>query len=184
MAGGREALLRQAESERGLTAVAAAGELSRVEAAYRETAVALFIRALANGDGDERHLAVLLAPLDHPAVVAALKKTGDVDPAVRVAALEKLAAIPSERARATDGLRKLALGSSAGDAASQALARLGDATIGAKFRTELAAKSETRREAAGRALVALGDWANAATLLGDGSADVRVATACTILAVD
>ncbi|HEX6275587.1 MAG TPA: HEAT repeat domain-containing protein, partial [Polyangiaceae bacterium] len=99
VAGGREALLRQAESKRGVVAVAAAGELLRVDPAYRETAVALLVRALGDGDADERRLAVLVAPVDHPAVVAALRKTGEADPDVRVAALEKLAGIAAERAR-------------------------------------------------------------------------------------
>jgi hypothetical protein len=180
--GGREALLREAESGHGVTAVAAAGALLRVDARYRETAVALFVRALADGDSEERHLAVLLAPLDHPTVVAALKKVGDADPRVLVAALEKLAALPKERGRALGELKRLAKSSSAGEEAHAALARSRDPSVAAKFRGDLASKDELRREAAGRALVALGDYASAATLLGDGSADVRVATACTILA--
>jgi HEAT repeat protein len=180
-AGGREALLREAESGRGLLAVAAAGELLRVDASYRETAVALLVRALDDGDTDEQRLAILLAPLDHASVVPALRKIGDADPSVRVSALERLAGVPAEHARALAELRKLVKGSSASEEANQALARSGDASVAPKFRTDLASKDELRREAAGRALLALGDWANAATLLGDGSADVRVATACTIL---
>jgi HEAT repeat protein len=182
VAGGRDALLREAESKRGVAAVAAAGELLRVEPAYRETAVALLVRALGDGDGDERRLAVLVAPVEHPSVLAALRKTGEADPDVRIAALEKLAGVPAERARAVDELRRLAKSSSASEQANLALARIGDAGVAPKFRTDLASKNELRREAAGRALLALGDWASAATLLGDGSADVRVATACTILA--
>jgi hypothetical protein len=182
VAGGREALLREAEAGHGVTAVAATGELLRVDPGYRETAVALFVRALGDGDSEERHLAVLLAPLDHASVVAALKKIGEGDPTVRVAALEKLAQLPKERARALEELRNLAKSSSAGEEAHAALARSRDASVAPKFRGDLASKDELRREAAGRALVALGDYAHAATLLGDGSADVRVATACTILA--
>ncbi|HVR20322.1 MAG TPA: hypothetical protein VMS65_11515 [Polyangiaceae bacterium] len=180
--GGREALLREAEAGRGVTAVAAVGELLRVDAGYRETAVALLVRALDDGDSDEKRLAVLLAPLDHPSVVAALKKTGAADPDVRVAALEQLAALPAERSRARDELRKLAKNSTASESANGALARLGDASVAPKFRADLASKNELRREAAGRALLALGDYSSAAKLLGDGSADVRVRTACTILA--
>jgi hypothetical protein len=181
-AGGREALLQKAETTRGVAAVAAAGELLRVDPGYRDNAIALLIRALAEGDADERRLAVLLVPLDHSASVDALRKTGEADPDVRVAALEKLASLPAERSRALAELEKLAKRSSASEAASLALARSGDASVIAKFRADLASKDEFRREAAGRALLALGDYASAATLLGDGSADVRVATACTILA--
>jgi HEAT repeat protein len=180
-AGGREALLREAESGRGLLAVAATGELLRVDASYRETAVALLVRALGDGDADEQRLAILLAPLDHASVVPALRKIGDADPSVRVSALERLAGVPAERTRALGELRKLVKGSSASEEANRALARAGDASVAPKFRTDLASKDELRREAAGRALLALGDYASAATLLGDGSADVRVATACTIL---
>jgi hypothetical protein len=179
-AGGRDALLREAESGRGLLAVAAAGELLRVDAGYREAGVALLVRALDDGDTDERRLAILLAPVDHASVVPALRKIGDGDPSVRVSALERLAGVPAERARALAELRKLTKGAS--EEANLALARSGDASVAPKFRTDLASKDELRREAAGRALLALGDWANAATLLGDGSADVRVATACSILA--
>jgi hypothetical protein len=174
--------LGEAESGHGVTAVAAAGALLRVDPRYRETAVALFVRALADGDSEERHLAVLLAPLDHPSVVAALKKIGDGDPKVLVSALENLATLPKERGRALGELKKLAKTSSASEEAHAALARSRDPSVKAKFRGDLASKDELRREAAGRALIALGDYANAATLLGDGSADVRVATACTILA--
>lgn len=182
VAGGREALLSKAETARGVTAVAAAGELLRVDPGYRENAVALLVRAVAEGDADERRLAVMLVPLDHAGAVDALKKTGEADPDVRVAALEKLTGVPAERARAIAELKKLAKGSSASEQANLALARAGDASVSAKFRGDLASKDELRREAAGRALLSLGDYANAATLLGDGSADVRVATACTILA--
>ena len=101
---------------------------------------------------------------------------------MRVAALEKLTSVPAEHARAIAELKRLAKSSSASEQANLALARAGDASVAAKFRSDLASKDELRREAAGRALLALGDYANAATLLGDGSADVRVATACTILA--
>jgi hypothetical protein len=182
VSGGREALLREAESGHGVSAVAATGELMRVEPGYRETAVALFVRTLGDGDSEERHLAVLLAPLEHPSVVTALKKIGEGDPTVRVAAFERLATLPKERAAALGELKKLAKSSTASEAAHAALARAGDPSVAPKFRGDVASKDELRREAAGRALVALGDYANAATLLGDGSADVRVATACTILA--
>jgi hypothetical protein len=101
---------------------------------------------------------------------------------VRVAALERLAAIPAERGAALAELRKLAKSSSASEPANHALARAGDASVAPKFRADIGSKNELRREAAGRALLALGDYASAATLLGDGSADVRVTTACTILA--
>ncbi|HEX6273645.1 MAG TPA: hypothetical protein VFZ53_11400, partial [Polyangiaceae bacterium] len=80
--------------------------------------------------------------------------------------------------------RRLAKSSSASEQANLALARVGDPGVTTKFRTDLASKNELRRQAAGSALLLLGDWAGAATLLGDGSADVRVATACTILAKD
>ncbi len=181
-AGGRDALLREAESGRGVLSVAAAGELLRVDASYRETAVALLVKRLGEGDADEQRLAILLAPLDHASVVPALRKIGDTDASVHVAALERLTDVPAERARALGELKKLVKGSSASEQANRALARAGDASVAPKFRTDLASKDELRREAAGRALLALGDYASAATLLGDGSADVRVATACTILA--
>jgi HEAT repeat protein len=182
--GGREALLHAAESGRGVVAVAAAGELLRVDPSARGAAITLLLRALREGGSDEQRLAILLLPVGQPGVVDGLKKASDgVDPGVRVAALEKLSGLPPERTLARAKLRQIAkAGSNASDDANHALARTGDASVAPKFRTDLSSKNDLRREAAGRALVALGDWPNAATLLGDGSADVRVATACTILA--
>jgi hypothetical protein len=182
--GGREALLHAAETGRGVVAVAAAGELLRVDASSRGAALTLLLRALREGGSDEQRLAVLLIPLGQQGVVEGLKKASDgADPGVRVAALEKLSSLPAERSLALAKLRQVAkAGSNASDEANHALARSGDASVAPKFRTDLASKNDLRREAAGRALVALGDWKNAATLLGDGSAEVRVATACTILA--
>jgi HEAT repeat protein len=183
VAGGREALLREAETNHGVSSVAAAGELLRVDSSYRENAIALIVRAIKDGDSDQQRLAIALAPVDNASVVEALKKTTtDADPKLRVVALEKLLGVSAERSRSLAELRKLTKGSAASEDANQALARARDASVAPKFRTDLASKDELRRQAAGRALVALGDYASAAALLGDGSADVRVATACTILA--
>jgi len=183
VSGGREALLHAAETGKGVVAVAAAGELLRVDASSRGAAVTLLVRALREGSSDEQRLAILLVPLAQAGVVEALKKASDsADPGVRVAALEKLSGLAPERTLALAKLRQIGkAGSNASDEANHALARAGDASVAPKFRTDLASKNDLRREAAGRALVTLGDWPNAATLLGDGSAEVRVATACTIL---
>jgi hypothetical protein len=181
-AGGRERLLRSAESGRGMPAVSAAIVLMRVDPESAGLAATLLRRALAENPSDEQLLAAGAVPLD-PATIEVLRKAAkDADPAVRIAALERLLEVKADKARALAALREEAKrGAAAPEAARAALARAGDASVAPELRKELAARDGQRRTQAGMGLIALGDYAHAATLLGDGEASVRLAIACRII---
>jgi hypothetical protein len=181
-AGGREQLLRIAESGRGLPAVAAAGVLLRVDSKASGTATTLLARAITEGASDEQRLAIATAPLSGPIVEALNEASTDADPEVRIAALERLLAVPAQRTRALAALRDQAKPSAAAPAAARdALARAGDASVSPALKKELVSADLRRRERAGSALLLLEDYASAASLLGDGEANVRVSIACKIL---
>ena len=184
--GGRAALLREAESGRGVTAAAAAGTLLRVDPSSRDLAVTLLVRSIGSGGSDEQRLAITLIPLERPDVIEALRGAArGADPGVQVSALERLVELSAERSSAVEALVERSRGDSrAAVDARAALARMGARAPAATLRKELASRDAGRRTAAGQSLLALGEYASAARLLGDGSADVRVATACAILALD
>jgi hypothetical protein len=181
-AGGREQLLRIAETGRGLPAVAAAGVLLRVAPNASGTAVTLLARAITEGASDEQRLAIAMAPLAGPVPEALNQASTDADPEVRIAALERLLAVPAQRKRALAALRAEAkLSARAPAAARDALARAGDGSVSPALKKELVSPDILRRERAGSALLTLNDYASAASLLGDGEANVRVSIACKIL---
>jgi hypothetical protein len=181
-AGGREQLLRIAEAGRGLPAVAAAGVLLRVDPNASGTAVTLLARAITESSSDEQRLAISTAPLSGPIPEALNKAATDADPEVRIAALERLLAVPAQRTRALAALRTEAKPPAAAPAAARdALARAGDGSVSPALKKELVSPDFLRRERAGSAFLALNDYASAASLLGDGEANVRVSIACKIL---
>ena len=181
-AGGREELLRTAETGRGMPAVSAATLLLRADPSSAGLAATLLKRAVAENPSDEQLLAVGAVPLDASAIEVVKKAATDADPAVRIAALERLLEVPAERTRAVNALREEAKRSAAApEAARAALARAGDPSVKPELKKALASADGQRRTQAGMGLIALGDYANAATLLGDGEAGVRLAIACRIL---
>lgn len=181
-AGGRERLLRIAESGTGLPAVAAAGVLLRVDESASGTAVTLLARAITESASDEQRLAIATGPLEGPIPAALNKAAKDADPEVRIAALERLLTVPAERAGALAALRTEAKPSAAAPAAARdALARAGDKSVAPALKKELGSTDIRARERAGSALLALNDYESAASLLGDGEASVRVSIACKIL---
>lgn len=181
-AGGRDRLLRIAESGRGLPAVAAAGVLLRVDASSAGTAMTLLARAITESASDEQRLAIAMAPLRGPIPKALGDASKDADPQVRIAAFERLLSIPAERASAFASLRAEANSSAPAPAAARdALARAGDKSVAAALKKELASPDVRTRERAGNALLALDDYAAVASLLGDGEANLRVSIACRIL---
>jgi hypothetical protein len=181
-AGGREALLRTAEGRSGLTSVAAASALLG-EPAHSGLAVTLLAQAAGDGASDEQLLALATLPLE-PRVMPQVQKAAlDADAAVRVAALERLLEVPASKARATEELRAMAKSKGAAAVeARDALAAVGDRSVAPLLVKALTEGDATSRAAAGRSLLALGSYDQAATLLGDGDAGVRVAIACSILA--
>lgn len=180
-AGGRVELVRIAESGNGVPAVAAAGVLVRVDPSSAAEATNLLARAIKEGSADEQVLAIASARAEGPMTQVLRDATHDTDSDVRVAALEKLLEVPTERSQALAALRTEAQSPDGGDAAREALAHAGDASVSSAFVKELTAHAWQEREGAGFALVSLGDYRHAATLLADDDANVRVAIACRIL---
>ena len=179
-AGGRTELLRIADSEHGVPAVAARGLLQRLEPSDAAAMTNLLARDITSGSADEQALAIQMAPLEGPVVQALKLATHDADPTVRVAALERLLELPAERSPALAALRTEAQTDTTGSARA-ALARAHDRSVQPALVKELAARDWQQRQDAGVSLISLGDYANAATLLADDDANVRVAIACQIL---
>lgn len=182
-AGGRAELLRVAETGRGMPAVAAALTLLRVDPSSAALATALLTRTITEGPTDEQLLAIGAVPLEASALEAVRKAAHDADPDVRIAALSRLLEVSAERNRALTALRDEAKrGAAARESARAALARAGDASVRPELQKALGSNDGQRRTEAGMSLLDLGDYRNAATLLGDGEASVRLAIACRILA--
>lgn len=179
--GGRAELVRIAESGRGLPAIAAASVLVRVDPSSAAEATNLLARAIKEGTVDEQVLAIESVSAGGAASPALHDATHDSDANVRVAALEKLLGVPAERAQAFTALRNEAKAADGDGAARAALARAGDKSVSPAFVKELGARAWQEREGAGFALISLGDYTHAATLLADDDANVRVAVACRIL---
>jgi hypothetical protein len=179
-AGGRAELLRIAESEHGVAAVAARGLIVRLDPTTTAAMTNLLARDIADGSADEQELAIQTAPLAEPVLKALRDATRDAEPTVRVAALERLLALPAERAQAIVELRTEAKTDATG-AALSALARARDASIGPALVQGLVSSGWQERQQAGVGLISLGDYAHAASLLADDDANVRVAIACRIL---
>jgi hypothetical protein len=182
-AGGGAELLRLAESGASMASVAAAGELVRAGGEAARSGRAALVRAVAAGTTDERLVAILLAPLDDPAAVAAL---GDAaksdDPAVRVVALARLLEVPATRKAALGELVATARGADA--AARQARLALGAAADAAAIpllEHDLATEGPSLRERAAVALFRLGNAAGMAMALADPDPRVRMAVACSVL---
>jgi len=181
-AGGREALLKVAEARRGITSVAASGALLE-DPSLAANATTLLSHAIADGASDEQVLALTMIPLEARVLPLFAKAARDTDPAVRVAALERLLDVKEERSRTIEALRAEAKRSGpAAEGARAALAQAGDTVVEPLLVKALASVDPSRRRSAGLGLLALGSYGHAAVLLGDENADVRVATACSILA--
>jgi len=182
--GGREALLRAAESGQGVTAVAAAGALLRTDRLLAGAMTTLLLRAVADGSSDEQMLALLLVPLEARSLSVLEAASRDPDPTVAISALARLADDRGQRPEAVRELARRAKGNGASaDAARIALAEAGEPSVEPLLAQALASSDRERRRAAGAALIALGSFSRAATLLGDADADVRTRTACSMLAV-
>jgi hypothetical protein len=183
-AGGSEALRITVASGHGPGVIeAAAAVLRRPDAAgeVAAAAVAQLSRALERGAGRTRLQAIAQAPLDRPELRARIDElTGSDDPAIRVAALARLAAAGDARVLAP--LEALAQpGSPVAQRARLALASAGDRRVQAWVELGLAASDAGERLTAVSALAELGVPARGAPVLADADARVRVRAACTML---
>lgn len=179
--GGRERLVKVAEGDSGLVAVAAAAALARV--GWSDRAEGVLVRAVKEGTPAEQELAISAVSVDSDRAVQALRdaarpKEGNV--AVR--ANSRLAEVPAERSEAVRNLRALAAGSDeVARLARTELARLDDRTPIPLLKRDLAARTARDRQAAAIGLLHLGDHSAAATALGDDSGRVRMAVACAVI---
>jgi HEAT repeat protein len=183
-AGGLGEIIRVAENERGAPGIEAGWVLLRFKAEHDAAAIGTrtLIRGMKEGISRDRVLAIMDAPTEDPAVLDALRKAASLgDPAVKSAALSRLAEMPGTRAQALLDLRELA--KSGSQAAVLALARANDADAIETLRKSLASSEKSARLSAMRALVGMGKTASAAELLADGDPHVRMSVSCAILAV-
>jgi hypothetical protein len=98
-------------------------------------------------------------------------------------ALARLLETDPQQLATREALRKLAVGKDhVAYQARAALAAAQDETVKPTLLAELAAPRSFRRLLAAQGLLALGDYAAAATALGDDDPRVRASIACTVLA--
>lgn len=182
--GGREALRVRVAADHGPGAVEAAAAVLRHRDAAGELAdeaVGQLVRAIGEGARETRLQAIAEAPLDRPAVLAAVRTaSAEEDTRVRVAALARLA--ETKDGEAVAALEALAQpGSPVAANARFALAGDGDGRVQAWIEQDLGAPHAGARLAAATALGLLGVEGRAAPLLADADPRVRLEAACTIL---
>ncbi len=152
----------------------------------RQSAIALLVRSIEAGPQRDRILAIAVAPIRDPDVLAAVQKAshaeGDAD--VVMSALSRLLDVPAQREAAKRALYAYAAPGQrgpVGQRARLALAQAGDRRIQAWIEQDLSSPAPSARLLAANALVSLDRAARAAPLLGDADVRVRTRAACTIL---
>lgn len=183
--GGSDHLRALLARGRGSSALHAATSLvrSRKGTPLGDMALAVIKAQIDEGDTQGRSLALLLAPLDVPVLLEAIKRaTSAPDSLVQVRAHGRLLELEQERAAATTALEKFAAREdSAGQNARMFLARRQDFRIQAWIERDLAKADVNAKLFAVRALAQLGRVARAAPLLVDSDASVRTRVACMML---
>ncbi|HEY3235269.1 MAG TPA: HEAT repeat domain-containing protein [Polyangiaceae bacterium] len=182
--GGEHELVWAAETNQGEPGVLAALALVRLHSAQQQLGLAVLARAIASGTESERRLAIQSAPMTDRTIFQKVKAAAKDDNAeVAVVALARLVQNGDRRAAVIDPLLKLAKRRGAvGTQARDALAVAGENRIHSTLVLELAEKSAQRRGLAALGLYALGDYARAATALGDDDPTVRASVACSLIA--
>lgn len=181
--GGIREIVWAAESEAGSCSIVAGGILLRQGGEQRGAGLAAITRAVQTGIARDRALAINMAPLDDPRVVELIQAASkEAEPAVKVAALERLARDPAYRAAALQTLGQVAVSKSApAPLARAAMARLGDARVTALLLEDGKSTKPQERLSAGQSLADLGDWGRAAQFLADPDVDVRTRIACRLM---
>ncbi|MFW5740307.1 MAG: HEAT repeat domain-containing protein [Myxococcota bacterium] len=182
--GGQRELLWVAETQAGTPMVIAGGILVRLGKPTRGTGLAALRRAMQEGIARDRAMAIAMVPLDEPGfreLVGELAK--EAEPAVRVAALAKLATDPKAGAEARKELGALAVSERPGaDKARAAMARIGDDRVTKLLLKQAKSADERERREALAGFLALEDYARAAFFMADPDAGLRTRAACEILA--
>jgi hypothetical protein len=190
--GGREKLVRIAETEVGPAQIAAAGVLVRRPGSGAEQAAAILGRAVETGSTRERVFAIRAALLDlAPVRTAIVKAQDDTDLDVALAALERAlelypaageGAKPKERAEVIKKLMVLAKGQGARSyMARGTLARAGVKDVLPLLKDDAKSDNGQARKSAGSSLAALGEYGRAAMLAADQDERVRTGVACALL---
>jgi HEAT repeat protein len=180
-AGGERELAR-ALGRSGLVSVSAATLLLGSRES-RAAAVAVLAHAIAEGNDDERRLALMSAPPSEPAVKDALAKAAkSPSPDVTPLVLSRLAELPGAGPGARAQLEKLAADKSDyGLEANYVLLQLGSLRAVARVEGELSHERASRRLRAALALAGLGKKQHLAARLGDQDPFVRATLACQLL---
>lgn len=181
--GGRREIRRVAESRGSLAAVAAAGALLRQGGADAELGTTLLTSEIAQGTDAERRLAIRLVPLSRAETRRALERAAkSQDLEVQVMALARLVETAGSRKSALSGLRQLAQGhGKVAVEARAALAAAADPSVTGELVAQLGSKRAEDRRLAAIGLIRLGNYARAATALGDDDPRVRTEVACSII---
>lgn len=190
--GGRDKLVRIAETESGPAQIAAAGVLVRRTGPGADQAAAILARAVETGSTRERVFAIRAALLQSALVRAAVVKAAD-DPDLDVAlvALERTlelypaagdGAKPKERAEVIKKLMVMAKAPGVrAYMARAALARHGVRDVLPLLKDDAKSADGQARKSAGSSLAALGEYGRAAALAADPDERVRTGVACVLL---
>jgi hypothetical protein len=190
--GGRDKLVRIAETEVGPTQIAAAGVLVRRPGPGAAQAANVLARAVETGSTRERVFAIRAALLDLTAVRAAvLKAQADADQDVALAALDRSLELypatgdgskPKDRAEVVSKLMAMAKVTGVRSlVARSALARAGARDVLPLLKDDAKSDNGQSRKAAGSSFVALGEYGRAALLAVDQDERVRTGVACALL---
>jgi hypothetical protein len=183
-AGGRAQLLRAAELESGIVAVAAALVLTRADAEAAGLATTLLESALRGSDTPARLLALYEVPWSNRELQSlVLEAQSSQDAAARWVSLFRQVEQGNLPEPARQALRTLTSegGPTVGILARVTLARAGDASVKEALRADLKAPRGRDRMLAALALAELKDWGAAAHALADDSPSVRQTVACQLL---
>jgi hypothetical protein len=183
-AGGEAQLVRAAELSSGTAALSAAAILSERRAGPPGLADQILVNAIREGSRDDRRLAIRVAPLSPPVLLAVQEASRSAPPVVRVTALARLLNPDAPAPETLASLRQLAreADSEVAVPARAALAGGRDQSVKPWLEQDLKAPRASRRRLAAFGLIRLGDFANAAYALSDDSPSVRTRVACRILA--
>jgi len=188
-AGGARELEVASESGAGLAAVSACSALARGSVTQATVANARLRRYISDGTDDEQRLAINLASINSETEAALAKAAKEASPELRVVALTRLTSVEARRNEALTALREIANTKASSDSelraqtdALSALAQSGDSSVKPKLVKDLSAPTAVARSRAARALINLGDHADAAPALADDEPSLRTDLACFVLA--
>lgn len=183
-AGGADQLIALAQSAPGIVGVAAAVSLAKGQTDARNHGTARITRTLESGSSEEQRLALTAAEWSLPEQAKQLVRLGlRGDELVRVAALERWLERPDHQWTAITYLRELSVpATSAAILARSVLAERKDWSIAPQLREQQRYASLAVRAQAARDLLRLGDYSAVALSLVDDAPQVRLKTACWVLA--